>query len=104
MAESKTYITPGLREPELIIVPRGAVDEKSGLKLKRKAIKFLPNARGQGQYTTSDAAEQKLLDEHEWTTAGKMQSIDCPVVPVPEAEQAQATGPATSGGRTRKQK
>lgn len=103
MAE-KTYITPGLREPEIIVTPKGAVNESTGVKLKRKAVKFYPNPKGQGQFSTSDPKLQELLDNHPWQKMGKLVCVGAHnVVPAEkpesageEAEQAQAAGPATS--------
>lgn len=105
MAE-KTYITPGLKEPEIIVTPKGAVNESTGVKLKRRAIKFYPNHKGQGQFTTSDPKLQELLDNHPWQKMGKLTCVGAHgVVPAdkPESktegeveEQTQAVGPATS--------
>jgi len=59
----KVYITPGLKEPEFVISPMGAVNDR-GIKIKRRAIKFQPNHQGQGQYKTADVEEQKFLENH----------------------------------------
>ena len=99
----KTYLTPNAREPEFIVVPQGAVNEQTGLKMKRKVIKFHPNARNVGQYIASDPKEQEWLESHEWFVVGKMivvadkSHIETPEVDVP----AQTVGPVTSEGAVR---
>lgn len=95
----KTYITPLAKEPEFVIVPMGTFNEL-GVKLKRKAIKFYPNVRGVGQFTTSDPKLQAFLDNHEWM---KLKKLVCmgeskmvpPSEPI-EPEQKQTVGPVTS--------
>ncbi len=68
---TKTYITPKMKEPELVMTPAGKKDAQ-GNKIARKTIQFYPNATGCGQFTTSDEKVQKFLDEHEYMTDGNM--------------------------------
>jgi len=67
----KVYVTPNLKEPEFIIVPRGQVNEQ-GIKLRRKSINFQPNHRGVGQFKTSDPVLQKFLENHENFKTGRL--------------------------------
>jgi hypothetical protein len=105
----KTYTTPGKREPELVIVPMGAVNQ-AGVKQKRKAIKFFTNSRGVGQFTTSDKGLQDFIEAHPWTKSDQIICVGEASMATPEEapEEAQASGPATSaepvrkGGRPRK--
>jgi hypothetical protein len=91
-----------MREPEMVVVPKGAKNESTGVRLKRKAIKFYPNHQGQGQLITSDEKVQELLDNHPWMKSGKLVCMGAHnVVPAPDhendaPEQTQAAGPATS--------
>ncbi len=67
----KTYITPKMKEPELVVQPAGKKDPQ-GNRIPRKTIQFRPNGASVGQYTTSDPKEQEFLDSHEYMTTGEM--------------------------------
>ena len=94
MAE-KTYLTPIAREPEFIVSPMGLRNEL-GVKIKRRVIKFRPNARKVGQFTTSDPKVQEWLENCEWFKLGKMEVLVGHLAPVEGEEPTQTTGPQTS--------
>jgi hypothetical protein len=103
MAE-KTYLTPNAREPEFVVVPKGAINEQ-GIKLKRIAIKFYPNARKVGQFITSDPKQQEWLEGSEWFKLGKMILLKGHIAaPTDAPEQTQTTGPVSSEGAVRKKR
>lgn len=85
----KTYITPKMKEPELVIQPAGKKDAQ-GNKISRKTVQFMPNPTGCGQFTTSDANIQAFLDSHEYMSSGQMVVLKGPApetAPAPEAPE-----------------
>jgi hypothetical protein len=92
----KTYTTPGKKEPELVITPMGSTNEL-GVKLKRKAIKFLNNGRNVGQFTTGDKDVQAFIEAHPWYISKQIVCVgESNKEPEGEIEQSQATGAGTS--------
>jgi hypothetical protein len=67
----KHYITPRIKEAELVIHPAGKKDPQ-GNRIPRKAIQFYPNEAGCGSYKTSDPKEQEFLDNHEYMKTGEL--------------------------------
>lgn len=76
----KTYMTPKMKEPELVIQPAGKKDAQ-GNSIPRKTIQFTPNSVGVGQYKTGDAEEQKFLDNHEYMKTGDLMAMGAENVP-----------------------
>jgi len=115
MLESKTYITPGKKEPEFIIVAP-MYGTMTTPPRQRKAIKFTTNRRGHGEFTTSDKGLQTFLDNHEWMKTGRLLVIGAHVpegeksdTPVQQTgsepqESSQETEPATEPEITVKRK
>ena len=81
----KTYITPKMKEPELVVHPAGKRDPQ-GNRIPRKTIQFQPNSAGCGQFTTDDPVVQKFLESHEYIVTGELV--------VMSANQVEPTGPA----------
>lgn len=71
----KTYITPNMKEPELIIQPAGKRDAQ-GNRIPRKTIQFVTNSSGCGQYSTDKPEEIKFLDSHEYMATGQMTVLE----------------------------
>jgi len=71
----KTYITPNMKEPELVIHPAGKKDPQ-GNRIPRKTIQFRTNSSGCGQYSTDKPEEIKFLDVHEYMTTGQMTVLE----------------------------
>lgn len=65
-----TYIaikpsTTAIYTPELVKVPFGAVNEKTGVKMRRVTAAFLPDASGFAKFSTDDSEMIKWLDNHD---------------------------------------
>ncbi|MCK9598185.1 MAG: hypothetical protein M0R06_04030 [Sphaerochaeta sp.] len=71
----KTYITPNMKEPEIVIHPAGKKDPQ-GNRIPRKAIQFKTNSSGCGQYSTDKPEEIKFLDTHEYILTGQMTVLE----------------------------
>jgi len=96
----KTYITPKMKEPELVVQPAGKKDPQ-GNRIPRKTIQFRPNGASVGQYTTSDPKEQEFLDSHEYMTTGEMMVMGAESdLPAAEPTVKTRVGPQTAAEDT----
>ena len=99
----KTYITPNMKEPELVIHPAGKKDPQ-GNRIPRKAILFKTNSSGCGQYSTNKPEEIKFLDEHEYIKTGQMTVLDNKELVGAAPESKTRTGVKSTGDEPKSKK